>query len=41
MKEKYECPSCKKMNDMNEEMSKAMKKFNMLIKKEALEARGK
>tara|TARA_R100001594_G_scaffold117800_1_gene153025 strand:+ start:69 stop:194 length:126 start_codon:yes stop_codon:yes gene_type:complete len=41
MKEKYECPSCKRINNMNEEMDKAMKKFNMLIKKEALEARNK
>ena len=38
---KYECDSCKKINKMNEEMQKAMKKFHMLIKKEALESRNK
>ena len=41
MKEKYECPSCKRINKMNEEMDKAMKRFNMLIKKETFKARGK
>jgi hypothetical protein len=38
---KYECDSCKKINKMNEEMQKAMRKFNILIRKEALEAKRK
>ena len=33
---KYECDSCKQINKMHKEMKKAMEKFHMLIKKEAL-----